>query len=150
MLKVRLRRVGKRNQPSYRVVITEHTRKPQGAYIEAVGAYNPRAREFSVKEDRVIHWLDQGAQPSERVAKLLISAGVAHRLLALPDYDRKPKRAVKNPEKFGATETPAPEAAPAEQAETQEPTSETEPSDTADGGSAEQSTEEQSEESKNE
>lgn len=92
MLKIRLRRVGKRNQPSYRVVVVEHTTKVQGSYLENLGNYNPRANEFAVKQDRVLHWLSVGAQPSERMAKLLTKAGVTHKQIVLPDYDRKPKR----------------------------------------------------------
>jgi len=95
MLKIRLRRVGKRNQPSYRIVVVEHTTKVQGSYLENLGNYNPRANEFAVKEDRVLHWLSVGAQPSERMAKLLAKAGVKHKQIVLPDYDRKPKRVSK-------------------------------------------------------
>lgn len=95
MLKIRLRRVGKKNQPSYRVVVVEHTKKIQGSYLEALGTYNPRARAFAVKQDRVLYWLDHGAQPSERMAKLLTSIKVVHKQITLPDYDRKPKRGPK-------------------------------------------------------
>ncbi len=106
MLKIRLRRAGKRHQPTYRVVVVEHTAPAQGSYLEAVGLYNPRAHEFSVKEDRVLHWLNNGAQPSERIAKLLTSTGVKHKLIVLPDYSRKPKKTTKNP----APEAAAPKA----------------------------------------
>lgn len=118
MLKIRLRRVGKRNQPSYRVVVVEHTKKVQGSYLEALGTYNPRARAFAVNEDRVLHWLDNGAQPSERIAKLLTSVKMKHKLINLPDYDRKPKRKSKKAQ---------PEAATVESAanETEEPVAET-------------------------
>lgn len=95
MLTIRLRRAGKRHQPTYRVVITEQTAPIQGKFLEVVGTYNPRARQFAVKEDRILYWLDHGAQPSERMAKLLTTTGMKHRLLALPDYDRKPKRSPK-------------------------------------------------------
>lgn len=92
MLKIRLRRVGKKHQPAYRVVVVEHTAPIQGSYLENLGTYNPRAHTFTVKQDRVLYWLDHGAQPSERMAKLLTKEGVAHKLISLPDYDRKPKR----------------------------------------------------------
>ncbi|MEK7461367.1 MAG: 30S ribosomal protein S16 [Patescibacteria group bacterium] len=95
MLKIRLRRVGKKNQPSYRVVVVEHTAPVQGSYHELLGSYNPRVRSFIVKQDRVLHWLDHGAKPSERLAKLLTSAGITHKHIVLPDYDRKPKQAPK-------------------------------------------------------
>lgn len=95
MLTIRLRRVGRKNQPSYRVVVTEHTRAAKGNYLEAVGHFNPRVHQLTVDKDRVLAWLNQGAQPSERMAKLLTTAGVEHKLLALPDYTRKPKKTAK-------------------------------------------------------
>lgn len=121
MLKIRLRRVGKRNQPSYRVVVVEHTQKSQGSYLEALGSYNPRAGIFAVKQDRVLYWLDNGAQPSERMAKLLTSINLKHKLISLPDYNRKPKRAPKKT----APETPQKEATPT----SDKPSSETKTSD---------------------
>lgn len=105
MLKIRLRRVGKKNQPSYRVVVVEHTAPVQGSYLELLGSYNPRATTFMVKEDRVLHWLNHGAQPSERMAKLLTHAGLTHKQISLPDYDRKPKRP---PKKAPVEATPKP------------------------------------------
>ncbi len=106
MLKIRLRRIGKRHQPSYRIVVTEHTAPIQGKYLEPVGFYNPRAASntSTVKEDRVLHWLNNGAQPSERVTKLLIAHKVEHKLIELPDYSRKPKRVSKKAQP-AATET---------------------------------------------
>lgn len=134
MLKIRLRRAGKRHQPTYRVVIVEHTAPAQGSYLEAVGTYNPRASQFTVNQDRVLHWLNHGAQPSERMAKLLQKAGVKHKLIVLPDYDRKPKKAAKKaaPETVPATtepadqtgQTPAPEVSETDQS-SEEPTTST-------------------------
>ena len=113
MLKIRLRRVGKKNQPSYRIVVVEHTAPVQGSYLELLGSYNPRASVFKVNNDRVLHWLNHGAQPSERMAKLLKSAGVEHKLIVLPDYDRKPKHPPKKAPAVAATPAPA-AAAPTE------------------------------------
>lgn len=113
MLKIRLRRTGKKNQPSYRVVVVEHTAPVQGSYLELLGTYNPRATKFEVNAERVLHWMNNGAQPSERVAKLLKNAGVEHKLIVLPDYTRKPKRAPKKAVPEAAAPAPAAEAAPA-------------------------------------
>jgi len=112
MLKIRLRRTGKKNRPSYRVVVVEHTAPVQGSYLELLGTYNPLITHFVVNTERVLHWMDNGAQPSERVAKLLKNAGVEHKLVVLPDYDRKPKRGPKKvvPEKPAAPVTEAKEA----------------------------------------
>lgn len=77
MVKIRLMRVGKRKQPSYRVVVADSRSPRDGRIIEAIGRYNPR-NEPSVVEinsDRAVHWLQQGAQPSAAVRKLLQITG---------------------------------------------------------------------------
>ena len=73
MLRMRLRRTGKTKQPSYRVVIADARAKRDGAFVEVVGHYNPRQKPDVVdfKEERVRHWLERGAQPSETVHRLL-------------------------------------------------------------------------------
>jgi small subunit ribosomal protein S16 len=121
MLKIRLRRVGKKNQPSYRIVVVEHTAPVQGSYLELLGNFNPRIRSFTVKQDRVLYWLDHGAKPSERMAKLLKSAGLEHKQIVLPDYDRKPKSrpkkaALARAETAQVPKAPAPTEAAAEKA----------------------------------
>lgn len=95
MLRIRLYRVGKRNAPLYRVVISEHSRAVQGNYLEALGSYNPHTKSISVNKDRLLYWLDHGAQPSEIIAKLLVKENFKHKLIVLPDYSRKPKKASK-------------------------------------------------------
>ena len=79
MLKIRLARVGKKKQPSYRVVIAESRFPRDGRFIEIVGIYNPRTEPttFEVNADKVRDWLSKGAQPTERVQKLLTSRGIA-------------------------------------------------------------------------
>lgn len=78
MLKIRLRRTGAKKQPSYRVVVTESTAPRDGTFLEILGHYNPLTNPttFVVKEDRVREWLGRGAQPSERVARLLVKGGI--------------------------------------------------------------------------
>ena len=73
MLKVRLQRVGRRNDPSFRVVVTESTRGPKsGKYIEMLGSYNPRQKTVALKGDRIKYWLSVGAQVTGTVHNLLI------------------------------------------------------------------------------
>ena len=77
MVKIRLMRVGKRKQPSYRVVVAD-TRSPRdGRIIEAIGQYNPRQEPslVSIDEDRALYWLERGAQPSDQVRQLLRITG---------------------------------------------------------------------------
>jgi len=76
MLKIRLQRVGKKNSPSYRVVLAEHTAPPQGKFIEILGHYNPRRKEKSFKKERIEHWLSKGAQLSPTVYNLLVDEGI--------------------------------------------------------------------------
>jgi small subunit ribosomal protein S16 len=77
MVKIRLMRVGKRKQPSYRVVVADSRSPRDGRIIEAIGRYNPRPEpsEVEINSDRAVHWLQHGAQPSEAVRKLLQISG---------------------------------------------------------------------------
>lgn len=72
---IRLARVGARKQPYYRVVVIEKDRARNGRSVEVVGTYNPRTNPASIdlKSDRIEYWKSKGAQPSDRVAKLLRS-----------------------------------------------------------------------------
>jgi small subunit ribosomal protein S16 len=78
LLKIRLRRTGAKKQPSYRVVVAESTSPRDGTFLEILGHYNPLTEPttFVIKEDRVQVWLKNGAQPTERVARLLTARGL--------------------------------------------------------------------------
>ena len=69
MLRIRLRRGGKRNQPSYRVVVADKPAPRDGRFIENLGHYNPLTDPVTleVKKDRIEHWMSLGAQPTETV-----------------------------------------------------------------------------------
>jgi len=87
MLKIRLQRIGKKNAPSFRVVVVEHTRGPKaGNYIERVGTYNPRTKEKSFNADRIKYWLSVGAQASDTVHNMLVNEKIinADKINALP------------------------------------------------------------------
>jgi small subunit ribosomal protein S16 len=73
VLMIRLARFGARKQPYYRVVVIEKRQARNGRSLEIVGTYNPRTAPATVdlKRDRIQHWVGQGAQLSDRVAKLL-------------------------------------------------------------------------------
>jgi small subunit ribosomal protein S16 len=81
MVRIRLRRIGAKKQPSYRLVAAEKEAPRDGAYLEILGFYNPRTQPatLSLKEDRIYDWMSKGAQPSESVAKLFKTAGVDER-----------------------------------------------------------------------
>jgi len=76
-VKIRLTRVGKKKQPSYRVVVVDSRKPRDGAYIEQIGRYDPRAEPSLVEIDneRALDWLQKGAQPTERAQKLLEISG---------------------------------------------------------------------------
>ncbi|MDI6695713.1 MAG: 30S ribosomal protein S16 [Anaerolineales bacterium] len=81
MVRLRLRRVGAKAQPSYRIVAADKESPRDGRFIEILGSYNPRTdpATISIKEDRVYDWLSKGAQPSESVAQVFKSAGLLER-----------------------------------------------------------------------
>ena len=76
MLRIRLTRMGAKKKPFYRVVVTERRQARDGRFVEVVGHYNPGTNPPSVelRMDRVKHWLECGAQPSETVQALLKKA----------------------------------------------------------------------------
>ena len=76
-VRLRLMRMGKKKQPTYRVVAADSRKARNGRFIEIVGTYNPRQKPSLVEIDneRALHWLRHGAQPSERVQKLLVISG---------------------------------------------------------------------------
>ncbi len=81
MVRIRLRRMGLRHQPSYRIVVADKESPRDGRFLEIVGFYNPRTDPFTfeVKEDRVYDWMTKGAQPSEALLKLFRSVGLMDR-----------------------------------------------------------------------
>ncbi len=78
VIKLRLRRMGSKKRPFYRIVVAEHSSPRDGRFIEIVGHYNPLTEPATVfvKEERARYWLSVGAQPTETVAGLLKRAGV--------------------------------------------------------------------------
>ena len=78
MVKLRLRRAGKKKQPIYKIVAADSRAARTGKYIEAVGSYHPRVEPMmiEVKEDRLWHWLKSGAEPSDTVRSLLQRKGL--------------------------------------------------------------------------
>ena len=93
MLTIRLTRVGKKNDPSFRVIVVESKRKPQpGNYLEMVGSYNPRQDRVDLKADRIKHWISMGATVSDTVHNLLISNKVIEgkKINILPKFKAAP------------------------------------------------------------
>ncbi len=78
MLKIKLALVGKKKQPEYRIVVTEHTKDPYGNHKEILGNYNPRTNPstLTLKKERVEYWLSVGAQPTDTVHNLFVAEGL--------------------------------------------------------------------------
>lgn len=77
MVVIRLLRVGKKNQPAFKIVVTDKRKSAtRGRFIEEVGFYNPLTKEKIVHKDRIQYWLSCGAQPSDTVYNLLIKEGI--------------------------------------------------------------------------
>ena len=79
--KIRLKRIGRRNRPFYRLIVIDSRKQRDGAAIEEVGWYNPidEGHSYDLKGDRILHWLSQGAVPTNAAHKLMRRAGIAHR-----------------------------------------------------------------------
>ncbi|MBM3143363.1 MAG: 30S ribosomal protein S16 [Chloroflexi bacterium] len=87
MVRLRLRRVGAKKQPSYRVVAAEKESPRDGRFLEVLGFYNPRTKPSTIQlgEDRVYHWLSEGAQPSDAVRRLFDQVGLWNRYQRFKD-----------------------------------------------------------------
>ena len=92
MVKIRLRRMGAKKQPTYRFVVTDARSPRDGRFIEILGHYNPRTEPKTVviDEAKVKEWLGKGAQPSDPVRRLLAAKGLVERGF-VPETKRKPK-----------------------------------------------------------
>ncbi len=104
MLKIKLMRIGKRGQAYFRVVVQEQRSKNKGKYLEDLGSWNPHQNLFNVKEERVKHWLSNGAKPTDTVHNFLVDKGLIE----------GPKVKKVRPKKKEGIEKPA-EAAPVAQ-----------------------------------
>ena len=108
MLAIRLQRVGRKGYPTYRLVVQESQRHPSsGRVVAHVGSYNPHTKDVTVKVDEVQKFLDNGAQPTPRVVKLVKDAGVKlPKWVVEPTADKQ--KAVRHSDKLRKNQ-PAPE-----------------------------------------
>ena len=140
-LKIRLARGGAKKRPFYRIVVAEASAPRDGRYVERVGTYNPMVpkdhdQRLVLKNERITYWLGQGAQPTERVQKMLASAG----LTEAPVIREQPKKSApgkKRAEREAAAAEAAAEAeaaaaeAPADEAPAEEASADEAPADEA-------------------
>jgi len=121
MLVIRFFRVGKKDQPAFKIVVTEKEKSSvKGLFIEEVGFYNPLTKEKVLREDRIKHWLSVGAQPSDTVHNLLVSAG----LIEAKKIDVHKKAKKKEEKAAAAGEKPAEKPVEVKPKQTEEATEE--------------------------
>ena len=132
-VRLRLMRMGKKKQPTYRVVAADSRKARNGRFIEIVGTYNPRQEPslIEIDNERALHWLRHGAQPSERVQKLLVISGAWEEFTGVASPATSPPAKVTTAASAEAVDT-ASEAEPASEADT---ASEAEPASESDTAS---------------
>lgn len=116
MLKIRLQRTGRINDPSFRIIVVEHTESTKtGNVVERVGTYNPKTKEKNIIADRIVYWISKGAKASGTVHNMLVTAGIIQgkKVNVLPQKSPPKKEGVSAPAEASAeaiAETPPDEA----------------------------------------
>lgn len=76
MLAIKFKRIGKKKQPNYRIIVTEKRSKVFGRFIDDLGWYNPRTKEFKIDKERASYRLKTGAQPTDSIYNLFVKAEI--------------------------------------------------------------------------
>jgi small subunit ribosomal protein S16 len=94
MLRIRLTRVGKKNNPAFRVVVADHKKAVKRKFIEILGHYNPtmEPKELVVNKERVLYWISQGAQASDTMNNLLVDLGILDKKAKINKVYGKPTK----------------------------------------------------------
>jgi small subunit ribosomal protein S16 len=105
MLVIRLFRVGKKNQPSFKVVVTDKRKSTRaGRFVEQVGFWNPITKEKSLKQDRIKYWLSVGVKPSATVHNMLVSEKIIEaKKIPLHKKPKTKDKATSSPQKVEKT-----------------------------------------------
>ncbi|WP_419929231.1 30S ribosomal protein S16 [Candidatus Poriferisocius sp.] len=145
-VKLRLMRMGKKKQPTYRVVAADSRKARNGRFIEIVGTYNPRQEPslIEIDNERALHWLRHGAQPSERVQKLLVISGAWEEFTGVAAPATSAPAKVTTAASAEAMDAPAADA-PAADASTEEPDAASEPGEDSEAASVDEESEPQAE-----
>jgi small subunit ribosomal protein S16 len=120
-IRLRLARLGSKKRPVYRIVAAENTAPRDGKFIEVIGTYNPlleksNTQRYTIKTERAEFWMNSGAKPSDRVARIFEKLGIVMPLSARPKSLDKlklqtPKKAPKHAPKTAETENASPSTA---------------------------------------
>lgn len=124
MLAIKLKRIGKKHQSAFRIVVAEKKSKVGGRYVEDLGFWNPREDKYAVNKERTEYWIKAGAQPSNTVHNILIKSQAikgdkipVHKVVEKPAEEKAPEQTI-------AAEVPVAEASK-EEVKASEPTTET-------------------------
>ena len=113
MLVIRLFRVGKKNQPVFKIVVTDKRNPTRaGRFVEEVGFYNPLTKEKLFQKERIHYWISQGAKPSSTIHNLFLKEGIIQGKKIL--VHKKSKKSEET-QAVSADSAPAPQAAPAQE-----------------------------------
>ena len=138
MLTIRMQRLGRKGHPTFRVVVQDVRQTPtSGKYVALLGSYDPHSKQNTLVKEKAEFYLQNGARPSERVARLFASEGIV-----LPDWVKQPskhERPIRNAEKLRRNR-------PAEEVPAEEPAAEVETPEEAPAEAAAAETEEATEE----
>lgn len=122
MLAIRLQRTGRKGHAQFRVVVQDARRTPtSGRFVYLLGSYNPHSKTAQINTEKAQYYLDNGARPSDRAARLLKEQGVKlPKWVALETKAAKKQGAIRNPEKLRKNQPEQPEKAAAEVAPAEE------------------------------
>ncbi|MFA5080414.1 MAG: 30S ribosomal protein S16 [Candidatus Paceibacterota bacterium] len=101
MLTIRLLRIGKKHQPSYKIVVTDRRRAPAGGrFVEEIGSYDPKSKQRNINKERAQYWVSVGAQPSDTVHNMLVTDKILNEpkrkiYFVKPEPKAEPKEAKK-------------------------------------------------------
>ena len=124
MLKIRLQRTGRINQPSYRIIVVEHARAAKtGNFVEQLGTYNPTTKQRTLNEERIKYWLSVGAKASGTMHNMLVSLGI----VTGKKINVLPKKTVPKPAADAAADASSKEAGSSETRNEEEKAAETAP-----------------------
>src|SRR5687768_7746228 len=122
-VKIRLRRMGAKKSPFYRIVVADARSPRDGRFIESIGHYDPRSNPlaYTLDQEKAKAWLQKGAQPTEAVARVLYKFGLVERPWKEDAPPKEEKLSKKAAAKAGAAPAPAPAAAAVAEAPAEEP-----------------------------
>ncbi len=109
MLTIRFQRVGRKNDPAFRIVITEKRSKPASGELEILGSFHPKTKETRIKRERILYWLSKGAKASPRAHNLFIAQGIIQGTKI--DVSKRAKNVAASATEMPSGVSPAPAAA---------------------------------------